>query len=412
MSNRKFIGAENLLSDLNEFLKKPLNIVVIVFLAGFFLRCLIAYHFFGSYDVESWILDTQLLLDGKNVYAETHRYHYAPVLLWALYPCGILATAFNWPMCFGVKLPFIITDVLIFFLLLIIVHRLNLDKKERVLIPSLFFLNPVSIILTAYHGQFGNMAVFFVLLAWFFYKFHYSRFHYILTAFLLSFSIATKHFTIMLVPVFALSYKKISKQMMFFSISPIIFVLTLMPHYFIAGDKLVKNVFGYNLGAGYWGWSGIICRTALFLGLDLTKFSQFGYLDYFNYFLYVAIFIVSFFLVRRFSLLDNIIIVLLIFYVFTTQIAPQYSIWILPFAVLRRGKYFYAYSIICTIHLLAFEYCHYHWWRHIPFDGRIANLIPETFIIFRHLLWVVCVLWLFAIFRSKSIHLPDTRLQK
>jgi hypothetical protein len=384
--------------------KRFILITVALFLIGLFVRVAIAYIFFGAYDMESWMVDTKILLQDKNVYVETRRYHYAPVLLWVLHAMGLLSKQFNLPMHFAIKLPLIATDILIYGILLAATYNLNLKPREKILIPTLYFLNPVPIILTSFQGQFCNMSLLFVLLAWYIFRF-YPKYTYPLTTFLMSFSVAVKHFTIMLAPIFALSFKKIWKKIVFLIASPMIFILTLLPNFMLVPERVYKYVLSYNLGGGYWGWSGIVCRILLFFGLDLEKFSWFRYIGYFNYFLYIGIFILSLYLVKRFKLLDNIIIVFLVFYVFTTQIAPQYSIWILPFAVLRRNIYFYLYTVVCTIHLLAFEYCHYHWWQKIPFVGIIPNLIPETFIIFRYLLWCICVLWLISIFRWRSLKL-------
>jgi hypothetical protein len=153
-------------------------------------------------------------------------------------------------------------------------------------------------------------------------------------------------------------------------------------------------MFGWTLHGGYWGWTGMLCRATLFLtGIDLVPQPWFQLLRHFNLFLYFMIFLASIYWAKRRDLLDSIVLVFLMFYTFTTQIAPQYTLWIMPFAVLRPNRYVYAYILAGGAQVGAFLYCHTHWYYKIPFEGTLPNLASEAFVMARYLTWAICVLW-------------------
>lgn len=123
-------------------------LLIVGVLARFLLPQFGFNHDFTSYGIVS-----DIVLDGGNVYAETERYNYGPVwflLIGALRWIGE-QTAAPVPV-FRVGLVALLTaaDFVIALLL-----RREFGSK----IALLFFLNPVSILITGYHNQFDNLAI-------------------------------------------------------------------------------------------------------------------------------------------------------------------------------------------------------------------------------------------------------------
>ena len=134
---------------------KPNWLFFVVVIAGIALRLLVATcgH---NYDMDSSRIAADIVDRGGNVYAGTERYNYGPIWFHILHALNLLAghneTAFRYLVTGFLSL----VDVGIFSILW---------RKFGKLAASLFFLNPVSVIITGYDCQFDNCAILLGLLA-------------------------------------------------------------------------------------------------------------------------------------------------------------------------------------------------------------------------------------------------------
>lgn len=130
----------------------------IVVTLGVILRVLVAFRDY-NFDVESYRIVADLVAQGKNVYANTPRYNYGPIWFHILsyldrspwFPSSAV-WALRW------KVTFFLTGVDLGIAILLL-------RWFGTLPAVLFFLNPISIIITGYHSQFDNLAVLIGLLS-------------------------------------------------------------------------------------------------------------------------------------------------------------------------------------------------------------------------------------------------------
>lgn len=364
---------------------------------GLALRLFLAFTLYGTQDVAAWEQYSTYWQQGKSPYDFTKRFNYGPPWFWIISLAEYFRHFLNIPFSTAIKFPMILADLVTLFILLKACHLLKKNKAQTFVSMAVFFLNPVSILSSGYHGQFDNISTVFSLLAWYLYEARQSlSFTFATLSF--AFAVAVKHFNILLTPVYIFYQNKLSKKILVMFAAPSLFLLFIAPYWIKNTQWVNEAVFEYNLHSGYWGWLGIICRATLLLtGIDLIKTSWFGLTDYFNYFLYFSVLVASYFLVKKYSLLDSIILIFLIFYTFSTQMAPQYTVWIIPFSALRPNRYFYAYSMIGSFQLALFYYDHYHWTQNYP----LPHIYSEAFVIVRYLTWFVCVLWLIYMLRNR-----------
>ena len=103
-----------------------------------------------NYDFDSYQLVVGIVEQGRNVYASTFRYNYGPVWFHLLHLFDSLAghnpAVFRWLLVSFLSA----ADAGIFWVLW---------RKFGRLAATLFFLNPVSILITGYHNQFDNVAL-------------------------------------------------------------------------------------------------------------------------------------------------------------------------------------------------------------------------------------------------------------
>lgn len=126
------------------------GVIAIGLAARFFLVT-----FGHNYDLDSWTIAADIVNQGGNVYAETTRYNYAPIWFNILYMLNQLAGHDQNIFHYLVTAMLSLVDVGIFCVLW---------RTFGKLAACLFFLNPVSIIITGFHCQFDNLAVLLGLL--------------------------------------------------------------------------------------------------------------------------------------------------------------------------------------------------------------------------------------------------------
>jgi hypothetical protein len=106
-----------------------------------------------NFDFESYRIVGDIVTRGGNVYAETTRYNYGPIWFLILGAARGLAALTSQPEAafrFFVVAVLTAADAAIAFIL----RRQYGDR-----VALLFFLNPVSILITGYHSQFDNVAI-------------------------------------------------------------------------------------------------------------------------------------------------------------------------------------------------------------------------------------------------------------
>ena len=118
-----------------------------------------------NYDFASYCIVGEIAGNFRNVYEETARYNYGPVFLCIqglLYRISQIK-AENWELIYRI----LMVSVLTLADLGITEFIASKYSPKKALI---FFLNPISIIITGYHNQFDNIAVFLALLTILFYN--------------------------------------------------------------------------------------------------------------------------------------------------------------------------------------------------------------------------------------------------
>jgi hypothetical protein len=352
--------------------------LILVLAAGLSARLWLAWNFHGTFDVSSWERIFEFWRTGASPYDAARLYSYSPVWFWILSATSRVFSG-SVPAHFAVKLPLIAADVVLFFL----IRRLACKGKAKLLAPAAFFLNPVSLLNTGFHGQFDNIAYVFVLLACVLSPKASSGLSYF-------FSAAVKHSTLLLAPLFAFREKGILRQALFLALAPVFFLLSLVPYFLARDAHIFQNVFvdsvNLRLWTGAWGWSlGARYVISWMSGIDIQSDPRYAFLPSLNFFLvYPALCALAWsFAKKGKDLVGSAVVYLLFFYTFTVQMAPQYTFWLIPFAALTRGRWFYAWSAVTAAHLTGF----YLW-------GAGVQGVGIWITVFRFAAWVVGAIWL------------------
>jgi len=219
-------------------MKKKLWLIGII--TGFLIRLLLSQVGY-NYDVVSWNLVGEIVSQGEVIYAHSSRFNYGFIMSYVL---GL----FNWlndlllggeieGMHFLVTLLCTIFDLLITFKL-----KENYGKK----IALLFFLNPISILITGYHSQLDNIAIYFAFLAWLFLQENKALWKVVC---LLGLSLIVKHVFILFLPWLLFDQRYKIKERIFLFVAPLVIFFGSFSPFMLDTESrsgVQENVFAYQ----------------------------------------------------------------------------------------------------------------------------------------------------------------------
>jgi hypothetical protein len=213
--------------------------LLLVLIVGFAAR-MFAATCGDNFDVDSYKIVAEIADRGGNVYAGTDRYNYGPVWFETLrilyWLAGHDATVFRHLVAALLSL----VDVGIFFVL---------RRYFGNLAACLFFLNPISIIITGYHSQFDNLAILLgmlaVILAGDEFEKPVNR-RKIFGLLVLGLSLMTKHLLFAFPFWLAVKQKGLLQKFWILVIPALIFGLGFVPYWHEGRQGIIQNVFLYR----------------------------------------------------------------------------------------------------------------------------------------------------------------------
>jgi len=318
--------------------RKTVLTLTLIILNGLLIRLVMAATFPGNFDMIFFKAASDAALAGDNIYAMTKNYNYTPV--WLMVLGGLKWIQIHFPAVtfeFLVRFFGCVVDTVSLAFLLLIARNEGLSITKT---TALFYLNPVSFLITGYQGQFENFAVLMILIGlWVYLKLRdpdLSGFWG--TALLWVFATAgmiVKHNVFYeLIICLNTAIKRYRVKLLLFAVSVCIFLATFIPYWSGGKEGIINNVLLYSSGSqrNY----GII---------TLFEFSPIKYL------FIAGLFAFGLFLKSK-DIIRNCLLGMLFFMVFTTGIAIQYFVLPIALGVLRPSKGFLVYSLATTLFLL------------------------------------------------------------
>lgn len=292
----------------------------------------------SGFDFESYCIVGQLVNEGNNVYAGTTRYNYGPLFFLIQGLCYTFAKI-------------LATDMLLTYrVLLVLVFTLAdlgimyyISYKKSVGLGILFFLNPVSIIITGYHNQFDNIAILLILLSVFFYN-EEERISKQDVFFILfvALSLTMKH-VLFLLPVWMFLRPTLCwKKRFIYCIVPMaLFGMSFLP--FMNSTEAIKGII-YNVFL-YRSWMhGAVWE---YLGIPLKLYFP----------LFVLFMLILGFLIRRKDYESQLMFYLIGQVAFASAAAPQYLVIPLVSLFVLDNKYWkYVYIFMAGLYLFVGEF--------------------------------------------------------
>lgn len=356
----------------------------------------------AGYDIASFQLVAEALLNGEEVYtsAAVGRHPYLPMQMYVIGGMFYMAkqTAVL-PFVVWIKLPAVLADVAITAILYLYLTRLqSVTKQQTVGLTLLYVLNPISILVSAYHGQFDAIPVFLLLLSLYLYQFHQ---RFLLSATALGFAILNKTWPIVLLPILFLRLPNNRKRILYSIIAisiPILFTILYILYFEADPEPMLGRALTHTGNSGYWGWSAMLAVTKLF-----SPFAEFLFdlLVSMRRWLLLGSGILGLWLTRKQTALNALTTILLFELTVTAGIGIQWLLWVIPFGILvKEVKWIRWYALTGMLFLLAQLYG----WHMVPWANRLVE--PEIGDVIVRLAsipaWITSLLWLLSRLKRRN----------
>lgn len=290
--------------------KKAIPLLVIVI--GLIARYLCGLRL-PNFDYYSWEIVADLVLQGKIVYSNTPRYNYGPIWFHVLGFLRYLNIDFRFLIITFLSL----VDLAIFGFLW---------KMEKVKEASIFFLCPISIIITGYHHQFENFAILPIFFGVFYMITKYGNEvefkdstwqDVIVLSLLIGISLTIKHIFILFPFWLFFQTHHFYKRLVILLLPLAVFGASFLWYWEENKQGIISNVFAYASYNNFPLYQ--VFYYDLFFELHKWKRSLMKYL-------FMAIVVLMGFLIRKRSFLDTFLFYTACFVCFSSAIANQYLV--------------------------------------------------------------------------------------
>lgn len=336
----------------------------ILFVTGLLVRLLLAAHYYGNYDQESYEIVANIMQNGGNVYAETIRYNYSPFWSYLLLFLKNLSDYSSLAFHFVIRSFLTICDLILAILVGYAAHQNQKGSFSKAFL--VYWLNPVAILIIGYHGQFDILALIPLMIAVILTKRENHKTPILWILILGTLSLIIKHITLFAVLLLFFRVAKNKIHGVILSIGSLAgFLLSFLPFLLTTPKEILNNVFRYSGIKGYYGFGSFLPVTIVFFT-----------------FLYVmALIVLIYGDAIKVSLSKAMKVIFVSFLALTPGISEQYFLLPIPWGSIHRTKLFWFYSIVVTLFLLSSDRNVY--WLHIP---NVWNTV-----------WLAAVVWLIAL---------------
>lgn len=288
-----------------------------ILLIALAVRLVPAALIFGTEDVAAWHRCAEIMASGGNPYDVPLLISWPPMWPVCTWIALIASEATKWPFYFVVKLFPIGADLLLTALLL-------LESREA---AFAYALNPISIYVSAIHGNFDAIPTLFLTAAAMFASRQSLDRRGTTAGVWLGLGAAFKTWPLLMVPAFGRRTAMIAAA---------IFAFALLLSWPLIGTNAIFSIARYRGLRGFWGIPSIEFLT----GMALPD----------RWIFYVAMIAVALFVMwQRVPIFDGVLLLLLTFYVTTPGFGLQYLLWVVPIGLVADRRRCIIYSTLAAV---------------------------------------------------------------
>lgn len=235
----------------------PLRYAILVALIVRFVPALVLPRG-AAYEMSVFEQAAETVRGGRNLFTTPIPYPYLPFQLYWFAVSDWLADSVGLFFIFWLKSINMVADTAVIF---IIYHALSRLQNQKIALWGswLYVFNPVTVLVSAYQGQFDATPLFFLLLSWYLFRFHAkNRRGLMLSAVFLGFGILSKTWPVLFLPIVFLRLSDWRSRIQFSIICGMIPLAGLIVFEFLFPGSwllIIRRAMSAGAIPGWWGFS-------------------------------------------------------------------------------------------------------------------------------------------------------------
>jgi hypothetical protein len=345
----------------------------------------------AGFDIDSFRLVGEAILNGEDVYtsAAIGRHPYLPFQMYFIGAAFYGAAASLVPFVVLVKTLPVLADLGITIIIFVAARHDQFDIQGALYWSLLYALSPISLMVSAYHGQFDSVPLLLLSLAWFYW--HFGR-NIGRSGIALGFAILSKTWPIVYLPVVFLRIRSNRRKLLFAAEAlsiPILFTVAYIVIFSADPRPLLQRALTHVGNPGWWGHSALLATAGKQTGLFQPLYDAILGI---NRWLLIGVGIVVVWITRKQASVDSLTTIILSIFAVSVGMGIQWLVWVVPFAILADDiKWLRWYTLAVILFMLVQLYgLHMYPWLQQLFEPDVADTI---FRLSSVPAWITVVLW-------------------
>jgi hypothetical protein len=324
---------------------RSLRVVAMIFVVALLVRLVpaIVLPRGAEYDIESCRRVAEVFLRGEAVYSSpvvAGRHPYLPFHLYVIGGAAKFSEVMGVPFVLAIKLVPILADAALAVLIFCAVCQLGRPSSRALVWSLLYALNPIAILVSAYHGQFDAETVFLLTLSWYVWRFGGSSTTRLnLSAVLLGFAVLSKTWPLLFLPILWLRLESRRQRVTYVLMTlavPVVFTLFYVTVFHQDPHPLLRRALTHSGVPGWWGGGAIVNLVHHIAGMGaglLTWLAKYG-----RWLVFVGA-AFAYWMTRRATAISALTTLLVVLFVLTSGFGLQWTLWVVPFALLAGDSW-------------------------------------------------------------------------
>jgi hypothetical protein len=379
--------------------RRPVVLVSLVVAIAFVVRLIpaVVLPVGAGYDIDSFRLVAETFLQGEGVYSSSlvaGRHPYLPFQVYLIGAALWFSQEIGLPFVFAIKGVPILADLALTALIFYVVLRSGKSITEASIRSLLYALNPVSVLVSAYHGQFDAVSAFLLALSWCFWRFDNATTRgFLLSALALGLAVLDKTWPALFLPIMLLRLGSMRKRITYGLVTvavPTVFTALYIVAFREDPAPLLGRALTHAGVPGWWGIGDVVSLVKAATGWGEPILNWLGHCSRWLVFTAVGL---SYWITRRQTGLEALVTAVLALYVSTIGFGLQWVLWVVPFALLAGDLRAMDWYVLGSLVYLLPSYYGYH------LDPTLAGLITfERMAVVMQVCaipaWIVTLVWL------------------
>ncbi|OGE32035.1 hypothetical protein A2631_02870 [Candidatus Daviesbacteria bacterium RIFCSPHIGHO2_01_FULL_44_29] len=283
-------------------------------------------------------------------------------------------------------------------------------KKNRsgnpLFLSLLYAFSPISIYITAYHGQRDSVWIFLTMLAIYF----ISKKRVLVSALFFGLGVSFKIPGLLLFPLVFFYLQGFYKKFLFTFLTFATVYFLNLPEIYTHSQEVINQVFLYRGHANWWGLSGIISKILIFI--DIPQSANISSLLKLNLYLFLIYF--SYRLAKNKDLFNSCLTLIILVMVLSPVFGYQYLLYPLSFMILLYKKYesfVWLYIILGTYLTINFYASIFG----VQLLEKVFLSIPQKLVFYKiphfiypldlgFIIWILCIFFAYRLFFKNESH--------